>query len=265
MTTTRSGAPKLARSHFTEILELVHGNGRRISAICALEFRDHLLDRTADPPQGAIRWRAEHDKMGVEVVDPITPRGGATLERLLAERPGVGVGCSSRTRGTTPIYHEAPGREVATRGGQARKAGAQEGVTVGRRPARMGHSPEGTTGPRRGSSRRLGEPAGRPEHLPTSGPIHDVTGRSTRGRGEGSMTPIGPVAGQIGNRASTKNPRRPCYRWVFYLGALSSVGLERLPYKQEVTGSNPVAPMQQVVAFRTHTVRSTAEVPHSAA
>ena len=30
-----------------------------------------------------------------------------------------------------------------------------------------------------------------------------------------------------------------------YRRALSSVGLERLPYKQEVTGSNPVAPTLQ--------------------
>ena len=30
-----------------------------------------------------------------------------------------------------------------------------------------------------------------------------------------------------------------------YRRALSSVGLERLPYKQEVTGSNPVAPMEK--------------------
>lgn len=33
------------------------------------------------------------------------------------------------------------------------------------------------------------------------------------------------------------------YIWAF--GALSSVGLERLPYKQEVAGSNPAEPTKQ--------------------
>ena len=33
--------------------------------------------------------------------------------------------------------------------------------------------------------------------------------------------------------------------WMKSIGALSSVGLERLPYKQEVTGSNPVAPTEE--------------------
>jgi hypothetical protein len=39
--------------------------------------------------------------------------------------------------------------------------------------------------------------------------------------------------------------------WVYYYdsltgtGALSSAGQERLPYKQEVTGSNPVAPIRE--------------------
>ena len=32
--------------------------------------------------------------------------------------------------------------------------------------------------------------------------------------------------------------------WVKSIGALSSVGLERLPYKQEVAGSNPAAPIE---------------------
>jgi hypothetical protein len=36
----------------------------------------------------------------------------------------------------------------------------------------------------------------------------------------------------------------------FTPGALSSVGSERLPYKQEVTGSNPVAPTTKAILFQ---------------
>ena len=38
--------------------------------------------------------------------------------------------------------------------------------------------------------------------------------------------------------------KRKCTPKQKALGALSSAGLERLPYKQEVTGSNPVAPTE---------------------
>ena len=43
-----------------------------------------------------------------------------------------------------------------------------------------------------------------------------------------------------------------------HLRALSSVGLERLPYKQEVAGSNPAAPIE-VTEF---TIRHSARTVH---
>lgn len=75
------------RSYLSELLDLAHGTGRRISAICALRYEDLRLDHG---PYGAIRWPAQTDKEKRETIAPITPRVRAALDRILRERPGIG-------------------------------------------------------------------------------------------------------------------------------------------------------------------------------
>jgi len=76
------------RSYFSEILDIVNGTGRRISAVCALTYQD--LDLT-DGPYGSIRWPADTDKMGHESTVPISPPVRAAIDRILRERPGIGA------------------------------------------------------------------------------------------------------------------------------------------------------------------------------
>jgi hypothetical protein len=59
------------RSHLTELLELVSGTGRGISAMCSLRIDDLRL---SERPHGSIRWPAATDKMGLESVIPVAPR-----------------------------------------------------------------------------------------------------------------------------------------------------------------------------------------------
>jgi hypothetical protein len=49
------GRPRL-RSYLSELLDIVNGTGRRISAVCQLRYEDLRLDQK---PHGAIRWPAE--------------------------------------------------------------------------------------------------------------------------------------------------------------------------------------------------------------
>ncbi|HEU4564135.1 MAG TPA: tyrosine-type recombinase/integrase [Gemmatimonadaceae bacterium] len=88
------------------MLALARYTGRRINAICHLRASDVLLtrervlaaladagqdERLADyMPQGAIRWRAEHDKLGFLEITPIGSAARAELERYLREHPRVG-------------------------------------------------------------------------------------------------------------------------------------------------------------------------------
>ena len=76
------------RSYLSEILEIVHGTGRRISAVCGLTFGDLRL---TEGPHGSIRWPADTDKMGMESVVPISPRVRTALDRIGRERPGIGA------------------------------------------------------------------------------------------------------------------------------------------------------------------------------
>ncbi len=81
------GSLERCRSHLTELLEIVNGSGRRISAVCQLRFDDLKLSQG---PYGSIRWPADTDKMGLETVIPVTPRVRGILDRIIRERPGVG-------------------------------------------------------------------------------------------------------------------------------------------------------------------------------
>jgi integrase len=80
------------RSYLSEILDLAHWTGRRISAVLALRFEDLQLERTSAAPHGAITWPAETDKEGRawERV-PVTPEARAALDRIMEERPGIGA------------------------------------------------------------------------------------------------------------------------------------------------------------------------------
>ena len=82
------GKREPSRSYLSELLDIVHGTGRRISAACALTYADLRLN---DGPHGVIRWPSSTDKMDRESLVPISPRVRAALERIMRERPGVGA------------------------------------------------------------------------------------------------------------------------------------------------------------------------------
>ena len=81
------GKPKTVRSHLSEILDMLHGTGRRLSAVLQLRYQDLALQ---EGPHGAIRWPAETDKTGRETLVPIGPDVKAAIDRVLRERPGIG-------------------------------------------------------------------------------------------------------------------------------------------------------------------------------
>jgi integrase len=84
----RRGVQRLqVRSYLTELLDLVNGTGRRISAILQLRYEDLRLELA---PHGGIRWPADTDKMGKEWVTPIGAPVRAAIDRIRAVRPGVG-------------------------------------------------------------------------------------------------------------------------------------------------------------------------------
>ena len=85
-----TGKAKLQRSYLLELLELVNGSGRRISAVCALTFDDLRLEKSKAAPFGAIRWPSDTDKEGFEATVPMSPAMRAAVDRIVAERPGIG-------------------------------------------------------------------------------------------------------------------------------------------------------------------------------
>jgi integrase len=70
-----------------DLLSIAAATGRRISAVRTLRWSDIIWDR---PPSGAIRWPADGDKMGKSWEAPLSPQAGAALDRIRAERPGLG-------------------------------------------------------------------------------------------------------------------------------------------------------------------------------
>jgi integrase len=85
------GRRESVRSYLTEILDLAHWTGRRISAVLGLRFENLHLERTSTAPDGAITWPAETDKKGRtwERI-PVTAQARAALDRIMADRPGLG-------------------------------------------------------------------------------------------------------------------------------------------------------------------------------
>ena len=84
-----NGKREERRSYLSEILDIVNGTGRRITAVCELRYDDLRLDLK---PHGAIRWPAETDKEQVEWLVPISPQVRRALDRTLGERAVIGGG-----------------------------------------------------------------------------------------------------------------------------------------------------------------------------
>lgn len=85
------GHRRPGRSYLSELLDIAHGTGRRISAICALRYEDLQLEKSSTRPHGAIRWPESTDKMGRETTAPVNASVRAALDRIIAERPGIGA------------------------------------------------------------------------------------------------------------------------------------------------------------------------------
>ncbi|MBA2565395.1 MAG: hypothetical protein H0V09_08235 [Gemmatimonadetes bacterium] len=81
--TTRNGR----RTYLPELLDLANATGRRLSAICRLTCADLRL---SEGPYGSIRWPAATDKLGREATVFLSPVARAAIDRVLAERPGIG-------------------------------------------------------------------------------------------------------------------------------------------------------------------------------
>lgn len=87
MMETRWGKREETRSYLSELLDIVNGTGRRISAVCKLRYEDLRLEQG---PHGSIRWPAQTDKTGRETIVPISPEVRRAIDRILRERPGIG-------------------------------------------------------------------------------------------------------------------------------------------------------------------------------
>lgn len=83
-----NGKREKQRSYLSEILDIVAGTGRRISAVCSLRYEDLRLDDGT--PHGSIRWPADTDKNGRETTVPIGPAVRRAIDRVLRDRPGIG-------------------------------------------------------------------------------------------------------------------------------------------------------------------------------
>ncbi len=79
---------RAVRSYLSELLDLVNGTGRRINAVLQLRHEDLRLAEGGK--HGAIRWPADTDKMGKAWAAPINATVRGALDRILAERPGIG-------------------------------------------------------------------------------------------------------------------------------------------------------------------------------
>jgi integrase len=84
----RDGRRFKVRSYLSEILDLANGTGRRISAVLSLQFADLKL---SEGPLGSIEWREDTDKAGKAWLTPISRQVRKAIDRVLAERPGVGT------------------------------------------------------------------------------------------------------------------------------------------------------------------------------
>jgi len=92
------------RSYLSELVDIVNGTGRRISAVLRLRYEDLRLDAE---PYGAICWPADTDKQGKEWLVPISPTVRGAIDRVVLERPGLGAAFlfpSPKDRGQPVTY-----------------------------------------------------------------------------------------------------------------------------------------------------------------
>jgi integrase len=85
-----NGKRTTQRSYLSELLDIANRSGRRIRAICELRFQDLRLVATATAPYGAVVWPASSDKRKKERMAQLHPEARAAIDRILAERPGIG-------------------------------------------------------------------------------------------------------------------------------------------------------------------------------
>lgn len=78
------------RSYLSEMLDIVNGTGRRLSAVCRLRYEDLRLKNGT--PHGSIRWPADTDKTDRETTVPVGPSVRRAINRVIQERPGI-AGC----------------------------------------------------------------------------------------------------------------------------------------------------------------------------
>lgn len=78
-------------TYLPELLDIVVGTGRRISAVCGLRYQDIRLEPAPGAPHGAIVWPEDTDKMGKEWRCPISKETRTALERQLRRCPGIGA------------------------------------------------------------------------------------------------------------------------------------------------------------------------------
>jgi integrase len=88
MDVRRNGRRFAVRSYLSEILDIVNGTGRRISAVLGLQYADLRLN---EGPHRSIQWREDTDKQGKEWLTPVNAPVRGALDRVMAERPGVGT------------------------------------------------------------------------------------------------------------------------------------------------------------------------------
>lgn len=90
MAVGRGRSLRTVRTYLPEIMDLVAGTGRRISAVLALKCDDLKLNTSPGMPFGAIKWPADTDKMGKEWLVPISKEVRDAIGRVLVERPLIG-------------------------------------------------------------------------------------------------------------------------------------------------------------------------------
>lgn len=91
----------------------MNATGRRINAV--LQLRYEYLRRGADGQLVALRWPADTDKMGQAWETPINATVRAGLERVLADRPGLGRAYlfpSPRNPAHAEVFREVCGATV---------------------------------------------------------------------------------------------------------------------------------------------------------
>lgn len=74
-------------AYVQNLLTIVRGTGRRVSAVLHLRASDYVAP-TSDAPYGSLRWRREHDKQRYDAVVPVNTDVAAAIE---AQRSLVGA------------------------------------------------------------------------------------------------------------------------------------------------------------------------------